>query len=98
MALRKVYIGSVGPFIYDDTDLVDDPDGDFSGYTQKSVLTDGPVEGAPVTSKPAQGAITNAVTSHSVSDWATTNSALDALGSKINEILAALRGYGVIAT
>jgi len=41
MTLRKLYIGSVGPIVYDDTDLVDDPDGDFVGETLKAVLTNG---------------------------------------------------------
>ena len=37
MAIKKVYIGSVGPFLFDDTDLVNDEDGDFPGATQKGV-------------------------------------------------------------
>lgn len=43
MAIKKVYIGSIGPFLYDDADLVDDPDGDFPGETQRAVLTDGTI-------------------------------------------------------
>ena len=31
MAEQKIYIGSVGPFLYDDTDPIDDADGDFAG-------------------------------------------------------------------
>lgn len=41
MAERKVYIGSVGPFLYDDAELVDDPDGDWAGETQEAFITDG---------------------------------------------------------
>lgn len=43
MAEKKIYIGSVGPFLYDDTDNIDDPDGDFSGQTLKGLTTDGVV-------------------------------------------------------
>lgn len=44
MTLRKIYFGSVGPFLYDDTDIVGDVDGDFSGETQSGVVTDGPIK------------------------------------------------------
>ena len=44
MTIRKLYIGSVGPFIYDDTDLVNDYDGDFSGEYRQGFLTDGYVK------------------------------------------------------
>lgn len=49
MALKKLYIGTVGPFLYDDTDLIDDEDGDFAGETHKGIVTDGQliVEKAP---------------------------------------------------
>lgn len=49
MALRKVYFGSVGPFVYDDAVPVNDPDGDFAGEDHKSITTDGQlcVEQAP---------------------------------------------------
>lgn len=40
MAEKKVYIGSIGPFLFDDADDVDDPDGDFVGETQKAALSD----------------------------------------------------------
>ncbi len=39
MTEKKIYIGSVGPFIFDDTDLIDDEDGDFAGDTMKSIVT-----------------------------------------------------------
>lgn len=41
MAERKVYIGSVGPFLFDDADLINDSDGDFSGETYGGFVTDG---------------------------------------------------------
>lgn len=44
MATRKLYIGSHGPFLYDDESPIDDPDGDFSGETVNTVMTDGPVK------------------------------------------------------
>jgi len=45
-----------------------------------------------------QGAIADAVTAHACADLAEVNSALNALGGKINSILAALRTHGIIAT
>ena len=41
MAIKKIYIGSVGPFEYDDSDPINDVDGDFSGETQKGLATTG---------------------------------------------------------
>lgn len=41
MATKKIYFGSVGPFLYDDTDPVNDPDGDFAGESHKALVTDG---------------------------------------------------------
>jgi len=41
VAIRKFYIGSFGPFLYDDANLVNDPDGDFAGMTQRALTTDG---------------------------------------------------------
>lgn len=52
MALKKVYIGSVGPFLYDDADLVGDPDGDFSGASMQGILTDGGLQSAKVPTDP----------------------------------------------
>ena len=40
MATKKIYIGSIGPILYDDTDNVDDVDGDFSGETQRAMTSD----------------------------------------------------------
>ncbi len=41
MTIRKVYYGSVGPFLYDDAESVKDPDGDFSDENQSALTTDG---------------------------------------------------------
>ena len=41
MAIKKFYIGSFGPFEYDDTELIDDIDGDFAGETRKAMATTG---------------------------------------------------------
>jgi len=41
MATKKVFIGSVGPFLYDDTSAIDDVDGDFAGELLRALTTDG---------------------------------------------------------
>jgi len=41
LALRKVYFGSIGPFVYDDALPINDPDGDFAGEDHKAMTTDG---------------------------------------------------------
>lgn len=48
MAVQKIYIGSLGPFLYDDADLIGDVDGDFSGETFKglAITGDGVVGGS----------------------------------------------------
>lgn len=43
-----------------------------------------------------QSHIANASTSHAVTDWATANAALNALGTKINAILAALESAKIV--
>jgi len=43
MAEKKVYIGSFGPILYDDSNAIDDADGDFTGEDQKGLVTDGDV-------------------------------------------------------
>jgi hypothetical protein len=43
MAIKTVYIGSEGPFKYDDQLDLDDPDGLFSGIKQACIVTDGEV-------------------------------------------------------
>ena len=49
MAEQKLYIGSVGPFLYDDDAPIDDVDGDFAGKDYNALVTNGQllVEGAP---------------------------------------------------
>jgi hypothetical protein len=41
MTIRKVYLGTVGPFLYDDAELIGDADGDFAGSYYKGIVTDG---------------------------------------------------------
>jgi len=41
MARKKYYIGSRGPFFYDDATPIDDPDGDFAGEDNCALVTDG---------------------------------------------------------
>ena len=56
MAQRKFYIGSHGPYYYDDADLINDQDGDFPGLFQSALTWDGgQVPGFPVG---ASGAVT----------------------------------------
>ena len=43
MATKKVYFGSSGPFLYDDTAALNDPDGDFAGENVQSLITDGQI-------------------------------------------------------
>ncbi len=52
MALHKFYIGGMGPYLYDDTVLIDDVDGDFAGEFQHGFITSGPLktENVPVDS------------------------------------------------
>ena len=67
MAIKTLYLGSEGPFKYDDTELVNDPDGLFSGVLQQTIVTDGNLFGtvvgeylAPFTTKTANYTITTA--------------------------------------
>jgi len=41
MAEKKIYIGSFGPALYDDTNDIDDVDGDFAGKTHSGLVTNG---------------------------------------------------------
>jgi len=41
MAEQKVWVGSVGPFLYNDADLYEDEDGDLSGQEYVGVATTG---------------------------------------------------------
>ena len=43
MAEQKIYIGSHGPFLYDDTDLINDADGDFAGESMCGLALTGQV-------------------------------------------------------
>lgn len=49
MARKKLYIGSLGPYLYDNAKAIDDPDGDFAGRDNEALVTDGQliVEEAP---------------------------------------------------
>ena len=38
MAEHKVYIGNLGPFIYDDAEDLEDPDGDFPAGTKRAAF------------------------------------------------------------
>ena len=44
MAEKKIYIGSYGPYLYDDDVGYDDPDDDFVGETQKAFKSDGDID------------------------------------------------------
>lgn len=50
MAIKKLYIGSFGPYPYDDTDDIDDVDGDFVGETRTAIITDGYIKSEAVPS------------------------------------------------
>lgn len=41
MAEQKVWMGSIGPFLYDDTDLINDVDGDMPSATHSGIVTTG---------------------------------------------------------
>lgn len=43
MTQRKLYAASFGAYLYEDTDLIDDSDGDFPGMTMAGGATDGPI-------------------------------------------------------
>jgi hypothetical protein len=55
MAIKTIYIGSWGPLKYDDTQDVNDPDGLFAGVKQKTIVTDGTLDAAVVTSITVSG-------------------------------------------
>lgn len=40
MAVKKIYLGSQGPYLFDDTDDLDDADGDFTGQKIAGIVTD----------------------------------------------------------
>jgi len=41
MTVKKVYAGTQGPYIYEDTDALNDPDGDFIGADRQAFITNG---------------------------------------------------------
>jgi hypothetical protein len=43
VAEKKVYLGSQGPYLFDDSDTLNDPDGDFSGQGQVGIVSDSQV-------------------------------------------------------
>jgi len=43
MTEKKIYIGTHGPYYYDDADAVDDPDGDFSGEHRRGFVSQGSI-------------------------------------------------------
>jgi len=43
VAIKKTYGSSLGPYVYDDTDLINDPDGDFAGQYQHALITEGKI-------------------------------------------------------
>ena len=44
MTVHKYYIGGMGPYLYDDTELINDADGDFAGEYQSGLITSGEVK------------------------------------------------------
>ncbi len=40
MTQRKLYLGSVGAYLFDDDNLIDDPDDDWDGEYQRGLTTD----------------------------------------------------------
>jgi hypothetical protein len=48
MAIKTVYIGSEGPFKYDDQLDLADPDGLFTGIKQGAIVTDGNLQATVV--------------------------------------------------
>ena len=55
MAERKIYIGSEGPYLFDDAELIEDPDGDFSGEYQLAARADSPVKAPEFIGVPVMG-------------------------------------------
>ena len=39
MAEKKIYLGSVGPYLFEDDELIEDEEGDFSGETRHAIVT-----------------------------------------------------------
>lgn len=47
MTERRFYIGSLGPFLYDDSEDIDDPDGYFIGRKRAALVSEDGSEGIP---------------------------------------------------
>jgi hypothetical protein len=43
MATKRVWLGSLGPHLYDDTEVVDDEDDIMTGYTREGIMVEGQV-------------------------------------------------------
>jgi hypothetical protein len=43
MAIKRIYFGSLGPHLYNDTETIDDADGLFPGATRDALTTDGDI-------------------------------------------------------
>ena len=54
MTVHKYYIGGLGPYLYDDTEALLDPDGDFPGEFQNGIITSGTIKAEQVPSATAE--------------------------------------------
>jgi len=43
MTIHKLYLGSVGPFLFNDEDDIDDPENDFQNQKQRAIVTNFPL-------------------------------------------------------
>jgi hypothetical protein len=43
MATKRVWLGSLGPHLYDDTEVVDDEDDIMTGYTREGLMVEGQI-------------------------------------------------------
>jgi len=46
VTVKKLYLGSVGPYLFDDAYLIDDPDDDWDGEYQRGITTDSEIKAA----------------------------------------------------
>ena len=46
MTVRKLYLGSVGPYLFQDDNLIDDPDDDWDGEYRRGLTTDSEIKAA----------------------------------------------------
>jgi hypothetical protein len=87
MAEKKVYIGSMGPFVFDDAETINDPDGDFSGENQIGLRSDENVKAPEF-----EGVLISAIQVTSLADPSTELNPLSS--SKVGGLLAC---YEVVA-